>query len=423
MASKAVGRALRVFGTFAIWISFVSCCSAQIMVNFDEQGVLRELRYNGAVLAQNFAAVIVKPGWQGSYADQLNPSTVKAIRKQNDKMIWQGVLHGDGVSVNFLQTAIVNGNEVILTHDFQPKNEVITENLILRCFLPTEGNAGKAKWVAVDEFGFEFLEGIFPPTLPERYHLLSRGSIYWLMWVLPSGYALLFDLRESGLLSLNLQDNRRFSINAFELQICLIRGKWQVGERVASKLRLQVMSASEAAEWEKKMREFVERQRSVVLQERAPLQLKSVKPGAKSLRRYETLEIKIDLDATYDNPFDPEQISVEAEIVSPSGKRLQVSGFFTQDYERVKRGTGQWASEILRKTGEPYFAVRFTPTEVGTYRYKVIVTGRGIGDEGREKKQISSDWFTLQVLPNPQAKGFVRRGKFWHLQLDDGTPF
>ncbi len=415
---------------------------------FTPTGAIISANISGATLAQNLSAVIVKPGWQGSYADQLNPENVKAAQGRNGDLVWKGVLHGDGVSVAFVQKAMVKRNELLMGYEFRSETDFALETLMLRCFLPTDGNAGKARWVAFDEFSLEVFSGTFPEKLPERYHLLTRSNLSWLMWVLPSGHALLFDLRESNLVGVNLQDDRRFGINAFELQLHLLGGKWRAGEKVTSKLQLQVLPESEAIRWERKMQDAIERERTIVLQKSAPLRLNSVKPSAKSLRRYETLEVKVDLDATYDNPFDPEQISVDAETISPSGKQLRVPGFFTQDFERAKRDTGRGAREVLRKVGEPYFAVRFTPTEVGIYRYRIVATQFVVSHEAKaewrsgtnpkatalhfvsclttnqgEKKQVSSDWFTLRVLPNPQAKGFVRRGKFWHLQFDDGTPF
>ncbi|MFA0755651.1 MAG: hypothetical protein YPKNTGVA_001159, partial [Candidatus Fervidibacter sp.] len=160
--------------------------------------------------------------------------------------------------------------------------------------------------------------------------------------------------------------------------------------------------------------------------------LQRVAPDASQVRRYETLQVRVEVVADYDNPFDPTQIRIDGEFVAPSGKRLLVPGFFTQDFERASPdGTS------LRPVGEPYFAVRFTPTELGTYRYRIVMTGRGTRDEGRAtvtQMQVASAWFTLKVTPNPQGKGrgmrdegrekgFVRRGKFWHLRFDDGTPF
>lgn len=152
--------------------------------------------------------------------------------------------------------------------------------------------------------------------------------------------------------------------------------------------------------------------------QRPPLTLQRVVPSGSQGRCYETLQVRVEVVADYDNPFDPNQIRVDGEFVTPSGKHLFIPGFFTQDFERASPdGTS------LRPVGTPYFAVRFTPTEIGTYRYRIVVTGQGKGKTGQEKPQVTSQWLTLKVSPNPQAKGFVRRGKFWHLRFDDGTPF
>jgi Domain of unknown function (DUF5060) len=43
---------------------------------------------------------------------------------------------------------------------------------------------------------------------------------------------------------------------------------------------------------------------------------------------YAKYEVSFALDREYDNPFDPEQISVEAVCESPSGKTTRVPGFF-----------------------------------------------------------------------------------------------
>jgi hypothetical protein len=386
--------------------------------SFNPTGAISHLSFANSPLLQNLGAVLVKPGWQGSYADQLNPETVKVTFKANGERVWSGTLRGDGAEVDFTQKATVKANEIVLTYEFRPRTELSLETLMLRCFLPTKVAAGKAIWVAVDEFNHEVWSGNFPETLPEPYHLFGRNQVSHFLWALQFG-ALLFDLRESNLAGINLQDDRRFGINAFELQLHLKFGKLQAGEKVTSKLRLVVMNAEDAKKWVSEMRERAEQERTFTLQKRAPLQLKAITPNTQSLRRYELLEVRIDLDATYDNPFDPEQISVEAEFIAPSGKRIVVPGFFTQDFERVLRD----GREILRKVGSPYFAVRFTPTEVGTYRYRIVVTGQGAGDTGQGKRQVTSQWLTLKVSSNPKAKGFVRRSKFWHLQFDDGTPF
>jgi hypothetical protein len=418
-----------------MWVLFASvamlaCLEGQKPEwSFTPTGAVSRLSFANSLLLQNFGVVLVKPGWQGSYADQLNPETVKVTFKANGEQVWSGTLRGDGAEVDFVQKATVKANEIVLAYEFRPRTEVSLETLMLRCFLPTEVAAGKAIWVAFDEFNHEVWSGNFPETLPEPYHLFGRSQVSHFLWALQSG-ALLFDLRESNLAGINLQDDRRFGMNAFELQLHLKFGKLRVGEKVASKLKLVALGAEDAKKWVSEVKERAERERTFTLQKRAPLRLKAITPNAQSLRRYELLEVRIDLDATYDNPFDPEQISVEAEFIAPSGKRITVPGFFTQDFERVVRD----GREILRKVGSPYFAVRFTPVEVGTYHYRIVAMGHGTGDKGQETGETvkrrngdtekeASQWLTLKVLPNPQAKGFVRRGRFWHLQFEDGTPF
>ena len=51
--------------------------------------------------------------------------------------------------------------------------------------------------------------------------------------------------------------------------------------------------------------------------------VRSVWPSTSSqVGLYEKFELRIDLDAKYSNPFDPQQIDVQAEFISPSGKDL-----------------------------------------------------------------------------------------------------
>jgi hypothetical protein len=72
--------------------------------------------------------------------------------------------------------------------------------------------------------------------------------------------------------------------------------------------------------------------------------------------RYDKFELTIGLSATYDNPFDPDDVEVTAEFAAPSGKQVTIWGFFEPT-------AGEWR-------------VRFAPTEAGTWRYVVTVRDR-----------------------------------------------
>ncbi|MBI2299341.1 MAG: DUF5060 domain-containing protein [Armatimonadetes bacterium] len=83
-----------------------------------------------------------------------------------------------------------------------------------------------------------------------------------------------------------------------------------------------------------------------------------------------TATVEVDLTGTFDNPFDPEQIALDAEITAPDGRLLRVPGYFQQEF-LASRESGM---ELLSPRGEPYWRVRFTPTLPG--RYRVLLRAR-----------------------------------------------
>lgn len=123
----------------------------------------------------------------------------------------------------------------------------------------------------------------------------------------------------------------------------------------------------------------------------------SVRADSRQVGLYEKLELRIDLKATYDNPFDPEQIDLSAEFTSPSGKKQDIWGFYNPT---------SWTS---------LWMVRFAPTEKGTWRYVVKVTdsqGTAEGRSGRFEAVDSSHHGFITIARN-------RR----YLKFDDGTSF
>jgi len=71
--------------------------------------------------------------------------------------------------------------------------------------------------------------------------------------------------------------------------------------------------------------------------------------------RYEKLELRIELRATYQNPYDPDQLDLWAEFTAPSGKVWKIWGFYNPS---------SWSA---------LWMVRFTPVETGTWHYVVKV--------------------------------------------------
>lgn len=152
---------------------------------------------------------------------------------------------------------------------------------------------------------------------------------------------------------------------------------------------------------------------AVSLTSREPLELRAVMPDRTELKAYERLELTLDLHATFDNPFDPEDIDVAATFTSPQGKSVVVPGFYFQDYRRELRQ----GREELRPQGEPAWKVRFTLPEPGLWRATVRVRDR--------QGEVTSGPLSFTVAPNPQHPGFIRRSPDspYYLQFDNGTSY
>ena len=122
-----------------------------------------------------------------------------------------------------------------------------------------------------------------------------------------------------------------------------------------------------------------------------------VRPLSTTVGLYEKLELRIDMDATYANPYDPEQIDLRAEFTSPSGKNWNIWGFYNPS---------GWSR---------LWMVRFAPTEKGMWRYVVKVTDR----EGTARSRPGT--FTVTDSPH---HGFIGIGpNRRYLGYTDGTSF
>jgi hypothetical protein len=115
------------------------------------------------------------------------------------------------------------------------------------------------------------------------------------------------------------------------------------------------------------------------------------------------------------NPFDPDQIRVDAVVVSPSGRSLKIPAFWTEDY-RYNLIAGEEHAEALGTKG---WRLRFTPEEVGAHRISLhLVVGDGAA------RVVAPSGFTVAAAPpSPSPTGWVRLAPDQRsLQLSDGRP-
>ncbi|MFA5646234.1 MAG: DUF5060 domain-containing protein [Candidatus Ratteibacteria bacterium] len=141
-----------------------------------------------------------------------------------------------------------------------------------------------------------------------------------------------------------------------------------------------------------------------------PTQLTGLRILSPQVKRYEKFEAAFLLSTIYLNPFDPDEVNIRAQFTSPSGKKFEVPAFFFQDYQR-RFFQGR---EELIPYGAPCWKVRFSPTETGTYTWRIVV---------RDQSTLITPQYTFRSLPS-SSKGFIRIAKDQqYFAFDDGTLF
>ncbi|HEY3128556.1 MAG TPA: DUF5060 domain-containing protein [Acidobacteriota bacterium] len=126
--------------------------------------------------------------------------------------------------------------------------------------------------------------------------------------------------------------------------------------------------------------------------------------------RYEVYTSAFNLTRSYDNPYDTDEIDIQARFVLPSGKEVVLPAFWFQDYQ-VVAGTERY--EQYAPAGAPHWRVRFLPSEEGTHSFRLIARDKNGTEEAGP--------FSFVVAPG-QAPGPVRRhtANPLHLQFASG---
>jgi hypothetical protein len=158
----------------------------------------------------------------------------------------------------------------------------------------------------------------------------------------------------------------------------------------------------EQAEQEKTMNELG-------LRSRQPLTLGQPRPTAVSVRPGGRFTVEVPLTAAFDNPFDPDDIELEAEFTRPDGTVDRVPGYFDLPAQRTDDGT-------FTGLGKPVWRLRYTPLVPGSYRYQITV---------RDRSGTRTSPAAEFVCAGEPFRGFVRVGQErpHSYEFADGTAY
>jgi hypothetical protein len=126
-----------------------------------------------------------------------------------------------------------------------------------------------------------------------------------------------------------------------------------------------------------------------------PPYIRRVRANRDRVPCYDRFELAFDVPDRYPDPFDAEQVSVQAEFQAPDGKTVRRDAFYASDYYRTVENTG----ELLHPQGAPVWRVRFAPTQQGKYTYRL-----SIRDRFGEAKWGAGTFESVA----PRTPGFVR---------------
>jgi hypothetical protein len=128
---------------------------------------------------------------------------------------------------------------------------------------------------------------------------------------------------------------------------------------------------------------------------------------------YGLLELSFDLPGSYANPFNPAEIDVIATFRSPTGKTLQVPGFFIRPYRETC--VSNCDAEHLAPAGQPGWRVRFAPNQTGVWRY--LIEAR----DAQGKRPVQRGSFEVAPSDDPGNIGVGSSGHYF--AFDNGAAY
>lgn len=137
--------------------------------------------------------------------------------------------------------------------------------------------------------------------------------------------------------------------------------------------------------------------------------LYSATPVDTLVEQYARFELELDLSASYTNPHDFDQVTVQVDFTGPGGQTLTVDGFFKESYLLNTNGS-------LSPDGEGFF-VRFAPAIVGNWSYVVRL------QDGTGTVSLPVQSFQCLAKTDPLNQGYVRTGQSNYLEFDDGEQY
>ncbi|MDP3446199.1 MAG: DUF5060 domain-containing protein, partial [Ignavibacteria bacterium] len=98
-----------------------------------------------------------------------------------------------------------------------------------------------------------------------------------------------------------------------------------------------------------------------------PPSIISIEAESLNVAKYCQFELNIELQTAVNQRYNYDSIVLSARFLAPDGTHYTVDGFYFQDYIPVGNG-------LLQTNGDPFWKIRFSPTQAGTWIYNVTIS-------------------------------------------------
>jgi len=158
------------------------------------------------------------------------------------------------------------------------------------------------------------------------------------------------------------------------------------------------------------------------------LEVTRLKFNTKEIGRYQKLQIDFALDQEFRNPYNPEEIQIEAVFTAPSGTIHRYPAFYIIDHQMrlitvqgEKAGRGKITVDLRKyePQGDGYWQIRFAPDEEGLWRLLIEIKAGNKVTVYPAESLLSFDCLPSGepgfLNPDPQNNHYLR--------FDDGSFF
>ncbi|MBU4459414.1 MAG: DUF5060 domain-containing protein [Verrucomicrobia bacterium] len=353
------------------------------------------VRRGDRVLVRDANLVLAGEGWRGTAGQSSMKAAEGYPRRDGAAHVFRGTVVEPVAGVTWTLDQriepVAGGVKVVYTAT--PERDCEISEACVFMDLPV------AEWSGKPVVLWPSAEGVFPAQAPQRRHFLSGATRRAALGAMGSErLGLAFDAA----VLCTVQDGRESGSDCYQIYPRLSAGR-QVRAGTAYRLGMTLIPGDPTPLAVPRL----------ALECRDRPRLEGILAGPDRVPQFTRFEVAFQAGGVWTNPYDPDQVVIDAVIHTPEGRVVEVPAFFFQDYERDDLS----GAEMLIPKGPSGWRMRFAPASPGVYRWALRLRNAG--------QTVTSPERTFTAVAAPGHHGHLRvsRRNPHYFEFDDGTSF